>query len=83
MKTRGLCDGQNSASGTGDQDGDILGYGGLGCLGVGNIGMGSAFSWDGPESGLVLPTSSGADHRGHEVLSVRSKEAKSPACGDQ
>lgn len=48
-------------------------------FGVSNFRMESAFRWTGvaPELGPVLPTSFRADHRGHEVLSVRSKEAKS------
>lgn len=50
-------------------------------FGMGNFGMESAFSWrrGWPQVRLVLPTSFRADHRGCEVLSVRSKEAKSPA----
>lgn len=50
-------------------------------FGVGNFEMQSDFSWGGPESGLVLPTSFGTDHRDHKVLSISSKEAKSPTCG--
>lgn len=54
--------------GTGEPHGDILD-----CVafvlsfGVGNFGV---------ASGLVFPTSLGADHRGQGVLSMRSKGAK-------
>lgn len=50
-------------------------------IGVFVLSLGSAtLGWTppsgvAPELGLVFPTSFGADHRGHEVLSTRSKEA--------